>query len=243
MNEDTRESPVETRLFWLSSRYYSPELCRFISPDDVSYLDPESVNGLNLYCYCLNNPIMYADPSGHFPFFILTAIIGAVIGAGITAAVDYIPDKEFDLHWGWYVGAGVLGAAIGAGIGMAVSYYATGSAFSSVSKVFSGLFGKTTLYRSVSVDELDDIKKTGKFNLKDGMQVKQFGLDLDETRIFGNHELINQPNIVSAKIPNRIFYRLDFTPVDTAIFQSGTVTVPASMINSFNNSLLGIMFL
>ena len=229
------DSPVETQLYWVSSRYYSPELCRFISPDDVSYLDPESVNGLNLYCYCLNNPIMYADPSGHFPFFLLIALLAV----GIIAAVDYIPDQDLDLHWGWYVGAAVAGAVIGLGI----SYYATGSAFSSVSKVFSGLFRKTTLYRSVSVNELDDIKKTGKFNLKDGMQVKQFGLDLDETRIFGNHELINQPNIVSAKIPNRIFYRLDFTPVDTAIFQSGTVTVPASMINSFNNSLLGIMFL
>ncbi len=59
MFEDTRERPVETSLFWLSSRYYSHELCRFISPDDVEYLDPESVNGLNLYCYCLNNPVNY----------------------------------------------------------------------------------------------------------------------------------------------------------------------------------------
>ena len=48
----------ETNLFLVSSRYYSPELCRWISPDDIEYLDPESVNGLNLYCYCLNNPVM-----------------------------------------------------------------------------------------------------------------------------------------------------------------------------------------
>ena len=53
-------------MFWLSSRYYSPELCRLISPDDVEYLDPKSVNGLNLSCYCKNNPIMNVDPSGHF---------------------------------------------------------------------------------------------------------------------------------------------------------------------------------
>ena len=57
---------VETGLFWLSSRYYSPELCRFISPDDVGYLDPSSINGLNLYSYCMNDPINYADPSGHW---------------------------------------------------------------------------------------------------------------------------------------------------------------------------------
>ena len=57
---------VETGLFWLSSRYYSPELCRFISPDSVDYLDPSSINGLNLYAYCMNDPINYADPSGHW---------------------------------------------------------------------------------------------------------------------------------------------------------------------------------
>ena len=186
---------------------------------------------------------MYADPSGFLPFFILTAIIGAVIGIAITAAVDYIPDKEFNLHWGWYVGAGVLGAVIGVGIGMAVSYYATGSIASSTGKVFSGLFGKTTLYRSVGPNELADIQKTGKFNLGKGMESKQFGLSLDETKMFGNHSLINQPNIVSAKIPNRVLFRLDFTTVDVDIFKSGIVTVQSSMLNTFNNSLLSIMFL
>ena len=52
-------------LFWLSSRYYSPELGRFISRDSVDYLDPESINGLNLYVYCNNDPVNYYDPSGH----------------------------------------------------------------------------------------------------------------------------------------------------------------------------------
>ena len=44
----------ETQLCWVSSRYYSPELCRWISPDSIEYLDPQSINGLNLYCYCYN---------------------------------------------------------------------------------------------------------------------------------------------------------------------------------------------
>ena len=102
----------------------------------------------------MNNPIMYADPSGHFPFFLLTALLAV----GITAAVDYIPDQEFDLHWGWYVGVAVLGAAVGLGI----SYYATGSAFSSVGKVFSGLFGKTTFYRTMSADDYATLQASSK---------------------------------------------------------------------------------
>ena len=65
---------VETGLFIMGQRYYSPELCRFIQPDDIEYLDLSSINGLNLYCYCFNNPIMYYDPTGHFPWLLLVAV-------------------------------------------------------------------------------------------------------------------------------------------------------------------------
>ena len=44
----------ETELYYLKSRYYDPELGRFITIDDISYLDPETINGLNLYAYCGN---------------------------------------------------------------------------------------------------------------------------------------------------------------------------------------------
>ena len=57
---------VETGLYYCNSRYYNPKWGRFISPDSIEYLDPESINGLNLYAYCMNDPINYADPSGHW---------------------------------------------------------------------------------------------------------------------------------------------------------------------------------
>ena len=62
---DTIAYDVETQLYWVSSRYYSPELCRWISPDSIEYLDPQSINGLNLYAYCGNDPVNRFDPTGH----------------------------------------------------------------------------------------------------------------------------------------------------------------------------------
>ena len=47
----------DTGLYYCNARYYSPKWHRFISPDDTSYLNPETVNGLNQYCYCGNDPV------------------------------------------------------------------------------------------------------------------------------------------------------------------------------------------
>ncbi len=70
-------------LYFLNARYYNPAWRRFISPDDSIYLDPESVNGLNLYAYCYNDPVNFCDPSGCLAIStVLGAIGGAISGAG-----------------------------------------------------------------------------------------------------------------------------------------------------------------
>ena len=55
---------TETGLYFLQTRYYDPEVGRFLNRDSVQYADLETINGLNLYAYCLNNPIEYTDPYG-----------------------------------------------------------------------------------------------------------------------------------------------------------------------------------
>lgn len=54
----------ETGLYYLKSRYYDPKVGRFITIDDISYIDHEKINGLNFYAYCGNNPVMRIDENG-----------------------------------------------------------------------------------------------------------------------------------------------------------------------------------
>lgn len=61
---------LESGLYYCNARYYDSTLCMWISPDNVEYLDPESINGLNLYCYCMCNPTMIIDKKGNQQKFI-----------------------------------------------------------------------------------------------------------------------------------------------------------------------------
>nr|WP_288828996.1 RHS repeat-associated core domain-containing protein [uncultured Clostridium sp.] len=49
----------ETAQYYLRARFYNPVVGRFLQ-EDVYRGD-----GLNLYAYCANNPVMYYDPSGY----------------------------------------------------------------------------------------------------------------------------------------------------------------------------------
>ena len=55
---------TETGYYYLQSRYYNPEWGRFISPDSFGYIDNSTRLGFNAYIYCVNNPIMFTDPTG-----------------------------------------------------------------------------------------------------------------------------------------------------------------------------------
>ena len=114
----------ELKLYYLKTRYYDPEVGRFINADDITYIDPETINGLNLYAYCGNNPVMRIDPNGNLFFLLvgLFALAGAVAG-GVVAGVNAYEAgyRGWDLVGKIAVGAvtgGVVGGAVGAVLGL-----------------------------------------------------------------------------------------------------------------------------
>ncbi len=119
----------ETGLYYNTTRYYDPEIGRFISADSIDYLDPESINGLNLYAYCLNNPIMMVDSDGHAPKWLTwlgigAAILGAVLVIGaITVLTMGVGTTIMATSM---AGAVLHGAAVGALIGAGVGVVAGG---------------------------------------------------------------------------------------------------------------------
>ena len=58
--------------------------------DSFDYADPEQLNGLNLYVYCANNPVMGYDPVGTtawWEWLLLAVAVTAVVVAGVVATV------------------------------------------------------------------------------------------------------------------------------------------------------------
>ena len=54
---------TETGWYYLNTRYYDPNVGRFLSPDTILGANG-GLLGYNLYAYCNNNPVMFVDPSG-----------------------------------------------------------------------------------------------------------------------------------------------------------------------------------
>ena len=75
----------ETGLYYLRSRYYNPDLGRFVNADRVFDANA-SVTTYNQYAYCDNCPVIYLDSEGRGLFTSL--VIGFVVGALVSGIIE-----------------------------------------------------------------------------------------------------------------------------------------------------------
>ncbi len=74
--------------YYLNSRYYDPQVGRFINADELTFLGANgSVLSYNLYSYCMNDPINRFDMDGNWslPNWAKVAIGVAAIAVGVVA--------------------------------------------------------------------------------------------------------------------------------------------------------------
>ena len=111
----------ELNLYYLQTRYYDPETGRFINADGIEYAleQLQQLNGLNLYAYCFNNPIMGVDEDGTIPKWLAWALTGLAVVAAVAVSIATV-------GIGVAVGATVIGFSVGFTSSVVGQYHANG---------------------------------------------------------------------------------------------------------------------
>ncbi len=120
----------ESEMYYCQSRYYVPEWGRWLNADSPAFLDFNSLNGMNLYAYCGNDPVNAVDESGCIATTALVIAILAVctLAGGISGgAVSYENATKKGYSGNNLVWQTVRGAIIGAGVGLAIGGFIVSS--------------------------------------------------------------------------------------------------------------------
>lgn len=144
VTEDTRYTGVpgdtELGLVQMGARWYAPDLGRFVTPDWFILENPSQAarlpQGLNVYSYAVNNPIMLRDPSGKFFGLddLIVAAVGFVVGFVTGVIVGIAEGRSFGDTLLLGLEAGLLGAA-----GAWLAYITLGAATAALGAIGLGV--------------------------------------------------------------------------------------------------------
>ena len=104
---------AETGFYYLQSRYYDPEIGRFINADSYASTDATGLLSTNMFAYCENDPVNRSDPSGE----LFGTISGLIVG-GLTGALSAYINGD-DILAGTITGAvngGICGLIVDSGV-------------------------------------------------------------------------------------------------------------------------------
>ena len=128
---------TETGFYYLQSRYYDPEIGRFINADSYASTDATGLLSTNMFAYCENDPVNKSDPDGEVAHLAIGAVVGAIANVGFSYLNHMIAGESYGLKEAALdalsgaasgalaaSGVGLLGQVIGNGLTSGVAYFA-----------------------------------------------------------------------------------------------------------------------
>ena len=102
---------TETSLYYLKSRYYDPQVKRFLNADDSDIFQEEQncLLQYNIYTYCFNNPANMNDDEGEMSI----TLKKKAASLGITIGILLIALKALEVVATPYIAIGVIAFAVG----------------------------------------------------------------------------------------------------------------------------------
>jgi hypothetical protein len=137
-------------LYYLNSRYYNPEIGRFINADGLIGQTGD-ILGHNMYAYTQNNPVMMVDPNGYSP-------------------LSWLEDRWNDIKdaWNyWYIPDEKYYIPSSGEVAKTFIYSILGIADESIIKVLDGVIERG--YQNIGYTDMTGLRfvfKTANFGLK-----------------------------------------------------------------------------
>ena len=183
------DSDIE--MYYLQSRYYDPEVCRFINSDDVNFIGATgTVGSYNAFAYCENNPINNIDYTGYW----LETIIDII--SLISSIFDVIQDPNSG--WAWL---GLGGDVV------------------DLLPIVSGV-GEGARALKVA-DKVSDAKKAKKAASSVSDTKRIFNVSKQNSTIFNSFSTVKGKSYrTSGKGKKQKFYQWDYTHNDIEVYDS-----------------------
>ena len=133
----------ETGFYYLQSRYYDPEIGRFINADSYASTDATGLLSTNMFAYCENDPVNKSDPTGEVAPILVAMAGGAMVGL----AEQFMTDVIYAMVTGQPLDAcfSSVGTYVSSAVGGAMSVLPGGG----VMRAFSELVLTTTIQTSI----------------------------------------------------------------------------------------------
>ena len=220
----------ETGFYYISSRYYNPSICRFLSADILEALEvQEDLYDKNRYAYCDNNPIMRVDIYG--------AIWHLVVGAAVGIATQFVADVGIGLMSGNSIGEvmGSLSAVdyVSAAVGGALA--ASGISAVGAIAANAALGGTTYLANCGYKGEKANVVDFGAATVVGGIAGKIGGSGVNGRKLRGIYRRANDV-IKTAKSARRIAkYVAKKTAIKVTVKSGVKQTVKAGFFSNITN--------